>query len=111
MEISENKDGDIHIFELAGRLDSRTSPEFDERILQAMENGATSFIIDFQYLEYISSAGLRVLNKAHKKLKPNDGKIMMCNMVDYIKEVFEIAGFDTFLPIVPDKKTALKSLA
>ena len=110
MEISENKDGNIHIFELSGRLDSRTSPEFDERILQAMENGSINFIIDFQSLEYISSAGLRVLNKAYKKLKPNNGKIMMCNMVDYIKEVFEIAGFDTFLPIAPDRQTALKSL-
>ncbi len=111
MEISENKDGNIHIFELSGRLDSRTSPEFDEKIFLAMENGSNNFIIDFQSLEYISSAGLRVLNKAYKKLKHTDGKIMMCNMVDYIKEVFEIAGFDTFLPIVSDRQTALKSLS
>ena len=110
MEITENKDGNIHIFELSGRLDSRTSPEFDERILQAMEDGATNFIVDFQALEYISSAGLRVLNKAYKKLKSNDGNIMMCNMVDYIREVFEIAGFDTFLPIVPDRQAAIDSL-
>lgn len=109
MEIKENQNGNIHVFELSGRLDSRTSPEFDERIIQAMEKGANNIVIDFQSLEYISSAGLRVLNKAHKKLKHTNGKIMMCNMVDYIKEVFEIAGFDTFLPIVPDQQTALKS--
>ncbi|THB77348.1 MAG: anti-sigma factor antagonist [Desulfobacteraceae bacterium] len=109
MEIKENMDGNIHVFELSGRLDSRTSPEFDEKLFKAMEQGASHFIIDFQSLEYISSAGLRVLNKAHKKLKHSDGKIMMCNMVDYIKEVFEIAGFDTFLPIVPDRQAARNS--
>lgn len=109
MEIIENKHGDIYIFELSGRLDSRTSPEFDEKLFGAMEKGANHIIVDFNSLEYISSAGLRVLNKAHKKLSHTDGKLLMCNMVDYIREVFEIAGFDTFLPIVSDRNTALLS--
>ncbi len=111
MEINENIDGNVHIFQISGRLDSRTSPEFDERIFEAIKKGSTRFIVDFEKLEYISSAGLRVLNKAYKKLKPDDGKIMMCNMVDYIREVFEIAGFDTFLPIVSDTKTAMNSFS
>jgi anti-sigma B factor antagonist len=110
MEIRENIDGNIHVFELAGRLDSRTSPEFDERLFKAIEQGSGHFIIDFEALEYISSAGLRVLNKAYKRLKKDNGRIMMCNMVDYIREVFEIAGFDTFLPIVGNRQDAYNAL-
>jgi anti-sigma B factor antagonist len=57
-------------------------------------------IIDFKNLDYISSAGLIVILKATRALKREDGKIMLCDMQDYIKEVFEITGIDSFLPIV-----------
>jgi len=66
-------------------------------------------IIDFKDLEYISSAGLRVILKATKALKREDGKMMLCDMQDYVKEVFEIAGFDSFLPIVGTMDDALRS--
>ena len=54
-------------------------------------------------------AGLRVILKATKTLKREDGRIMLCSMQDYVKEVFEIAGFDSFLPIVPTMDDALKA--
>jgi anti-sigma B factor antagonist len=57
-------------------------------------------IVDFKDLDYISSAGLRVILKTTKALNREEGKIMLCTMQDYVKEVFEIAGFDSFLPIV-----------
>ncbi|MEJ2102217.1 MAG: STAS domain-containing protein [Desulfobacterales bacterium] len=66
-------------------------------------------IIDFKNLDYISSAGLRVILKAAKALKREDGKIMLCDMQDYVKEVFEIAGFDSFLPIVSKMDDALQA--
>ena len=65
-------------------------------------------IIDFESLDYISSAGLRVILKAAKQLKHSDGMIMLCSMEDYVKEVFEIAGFDSIIPIVPNMEDALK---
>ena len=66
-------------------------------------------IFNFKDIDYISSAGLRVILKATKALKREEGKIMLCDMQDYVKEVFEIAGFDTFLPIVPTMDDALKA--
>ena len=66
-------------------------------------------IVDFKDLDYISSAGLRVILKATKALNREDGKIMLCSMQDYVKEVFEIAGFDSFLPIVASMDEALNS--
>jgi anti-sigma B factor antagonist len=67
-------------------------------------------VIDFKELDYISSAGLRVILKATKAVNREEGKIMLCAMQDYVKEVFEIAGFDSFLPIVTTMDEALKEL-
>jgi anti-sigma B factor antagonist len=109
MEIVEFKEGAVNTFKLQGRLDSNTSQSFEKRLMDAISDGAKNVIIDFKELDYISSAGLRVILKATKTIKRQDGKIMLCSMQDYVKEVFEIAGFDSFLPIVPTPEDAFKA--
>ena len=108
MDIIETQQQNITIFSLNGRLDSISSPVFDQRIVQAIENGSRHIIIDCKKMDYITSAGLRIVIKTAKKLKLEQGKIVLCEMADYVKEVFEIAGFDSFLPIVPALDDALK---
>jgi anti-sigma B factor antagonist len=109
MEIIEEHQSGINIFKLNGRLDSNTSQGFEKKIFQAIDDGSKNMIIDFKNLEYISSAGLRVILKATKALKREEGKMMLCDMQDYVKEVFEIAGFDSFLPIVGTMNDALQA--
>jgi anti-sigma B factor antagonist len=109
MDIIEEHQSGINIFKLNGRLDSNTSQGFEKKIFQAIDDGSKNMIIDFKDLEYISSAGLRVILKATKALKREEGKMMLCDMQDYVKEVFEIAGFDSFLPIVGTMDDALQS--
>ena len=89
-------------------MDSKTSPEFEEKIIESSQDGTTKMIFDFKDLEYISSAGLRVILKATKEMKKTDGLIVLCSMQDYVKEVFEIAGFDTFLSIEETFDDAVK---
>ena len=108
MEITERKQDDIHIFQLNGRLDSNSSPDLEDKIANGIESGSISMIMDFENLEYISSAGLRVILKTTKELNRSSGRLVLCSMADYVKEVFEISGFDTFLPIVPSMEDALK---
>ena len=108
MEIIEENHGGINIFKLNGRLDSNTTHGFEKKIFQAIDEGSKNMIIDFKDLDYISSAGLRVILKATKALKREEGKMMLCDMQDYVKEVFEIAGFDSFLPIVNSRDDALQ---
>ena len=108
MEIIENKISDIHIFKVQGRLDSTTAPEFEKRVYAAMGNGSLHMILNFQDLDYLSSAGLRIILKTAKDLKRANGKLILCAIEDYIKEVFEISGFDTFLPIVANVDEATK---
>jgi len=107
MEIIEEKQQDHYIFKLDGRLDSNTSPDFEEKVFDAIESGNVRLVIDCGKLDYITSAGLRVLNKSAKRLKRDDGKVVLCAMEDYVREVFEIAGFDTFLPIVATMNDAV----
>ena len=107
MDIIETKQDDITVFSISGRLDSGSSPELDKHIMLAMESGTRRIVVDCQKLDYITSAGLRVIVKTAKKLTPENGKIVLCAMADYVKEVFEIAGFDAFLPIVPAIEDAM----
>lgn len=109
MDIIEEKQGGINIFKLNGRLDSNTSQGFEKKLFQAISDGSKTMVVDFKDLDYISSAGLRVILKATKAIKREDGRIMLCSMQDYVKEVFEIAGFDSFLPIVATMDDALES--
>jgi len=108
MEVVEKKQDGICILGLLGRLDSNTSPGFEKKIFEVIDDGTRSVVVDFSSLDYISSAGLRVLLKAAKELKRSDGKIVLCSMKDYIKEVFEIAGFVALFPITSSVGDAVK---
>lgn len=110
MEIIEKKESGICVFKISGRLDANTSPELKEKIVEAIRKGSRYMIIDFEDLDYISSAGLQVILKAAKDLKRSEGKIVLSSMQDYVKEIFEIAGFNSFLPIVSTMDDALKKL-
>lgn len=81
-----------------GRIDTNTSKEFEEEIEIEMGN-FDSLIIDFSQLEYISSAGLRVLISTQKKLKPKDIPMTIKNVEDTISEIFKMSGFDKILKI------------
>ena len=107
MEIIEKEEGGVYIFKLIGRLDSNTSPGFEEKVSTAIQNDSKNMVMDFENLDYISSAGLRVILKTTKDLKRMEGKIILCAMQDYVREVFEISGFDALLPIVSTMDDAL----
>ncbi len=109
MEIIEKNQGGINIYKLNGHLDSSTSQGFENKIFQAIDDGSKSMIIDFKNLDYISSAGLIAILKATRALKREDGKIMLCDMRDHVKEVFEITGIDFFPPIVGSMDDALNA--
>lgn len=110
MEIQEKKLNGTSIIRVDGRLDSKTSPEFEEKISATIENGTRNMILDFESLSYISSAGLRIILKTAKELKRMEGKLVLCALQDYVREVFEISGFDSFLPLVPTVDDAMEKL-
>jgi anti-sigma B factor antagonist len=111
VEIIEENQGGINIYKINGQLNSNTSQGLEDKLIRAIDGGSKSMIIDFKNLDYISSAGLRVILKAIKALKREDGKIMLCDMQDYVKEVFEISGLDSLMPIFGSMGDALDAFS
>lgn len=107
--IQENNNG-VEVFNIKGSLDSNTSSEFEAQIYTALEQGQRKLILNLENLEYISSAGIRVMLKTTKDLKRMQGNIVLCSLQDYVKEVFEIAGFDGYLNIEKNFESAMTKI-
>lgn len=97
MEIIKNLDGTALTLALSGRLDTVTAPDLEAE-LEASANDVTELVLDFENLDYISSAGLRVLLAAQKRMN-KQGSMTVKNVNADIKEVFEITGFCDILTI------------
>lgn len=81
-----------------GRLDTVTSPDMEAAIKETIP-GISELVIDMASLEYISSAGLRVLLSAQKAVSGAGGSMKICNVNDTIMEIFDITGFSDILTI------------
>ncbi|MFC1896576.1 STAS domain-containing protein [Thermodesulfobacteriota bacterium] len=111
MEVIEKRENDVCVLQVMGRLDSNTSPDFEKKVFEAIESGVTRLVVDCEGLEFVASAGFRVILRATRRLKKTEGMIVFCCIREYIREVFEMAGFDSFLPVAPNREEALKALA
>ncbi len=97
MIIKTEKTGEKMIVQVAGRLDTTTAPEFEQKVKENID-GVTELEIDFSDLEYISSAGLRVLLSA-QKIMNEQGSMSITGANDTVKEIFGITGFADILDI------------
>ena len=97
MNIIKNKDGSRLTLALEGRLDTTTAPQLEAELKASMD-GVTELDMDFEKLEYLSSAGLRVLLAAQKVMN-KQGKMTIHHVNETIHEVFEVTGFIDILTI------------
>ena len=97
MTIEIKRNTEEMILEIAGRLDTTTAPVLDKTIGENM-NGIKNLVLDIKGLEYISSAGLRVLLGAQKKMQ-KIGSMKVTNVCEEVMEVFEMTGFADILVI------------
>ena len=97
MNCNVEKNGESYTVLLSGRLDTMTAPQFEEKIGEALEN-AKALTLDLQNLEYISSAGLRVILLMQKTMDKK-GKMKLIHVPQSVLEIFEITGFSEFLTI------------
>lgn len=109
MQISTRTSNDIHIVAVTGSLDSGTSPEA-QKSLDAVVGGAKKVALDFSQLDYISSAGLRVLLGVAKQLRAKGGTLGMFGLNQSVREVFEISGFASILPVYQSETEALGAM-
>ncbi len=111
MNIDERKGNGTLVIRVTGRLDSATAPQFEERLMSAIQVGETHIAVNLEGLDYISSAGLRVLLKAAREIKTGGGGLALCCMRDYIREVFDLSGFISIIPVVATEEEALAKVA
>jgi anti-anti-sigma factor len=102
---------DISVVSPQGRLDSVTSANFERDLLEYIESGATRLLIDFSKLDYISSAGLRSVLLAAKRIRASGGRMSLCSLNQQIAEVFDISGFSSILDIQPSYDAAVTRLS
>jgi anti-sigma B factor antagonist len=97
MTIEIKRNAEEIVIELVGRLDTTTAPALDKTISENVGN-TTNLVLDFKDLEYISSAGLRVLLAAQKKMQ-KVGSMRLINVCEEVMDVFEMTGFADILTI------------
>ncbi len=107
MTISVKTTNDVKVLHCEGELDTQTSPDAQNQLKQLIEEGARKILVNFEQLEYISSAGVAVLLAAAKQLKAVDGELRVCGLNEVVKEVFEILCLMTILKVFGSESEAL----
>ena len=93
MTISETREDGAVIVAPAGRIDSTTFSQLEQHLTALAAEGQHRVVIDFSGVDYISSAGLRVMLSLAKRIKDAKGRVALCGMNDSVRQVFQLAGF------------------
>ncbi len=109
MQVIANTEDGVAVVTLSGRMDSATSPAADHELAAAIGAG-TPVLLDLGALDYISSAGLRVLLKAAKQAQSAKVKFAVCNPSPAVREVFDVSGFSTLLKLHDTRGAALAAI-
>jgi anti-anti-sigma factor len=112
MDITTRTRNDVTVIAFAGKLDSNTSPEAQQALDAILAGGGRKIIVDFTALDYISSAGLRVLLGTAKRLSGTGAgsALRLFGLNETVGEVFQISGFATILAVCATEADALRGL-
>ena len=110
MEINQKEENGIVFLAFKGRLDGTSAPEAEQAVKNILDADNNRLLFDLALLEYLSSAGLRVILGAAKEMKRRDGKFVLCALNAYVKEVFEVSGFGAIIPIADSVEAGIKEI-
>ncbi len=109
MDITVSEMRRVTLVEVAGRIDSNNASQLGEALHAQIDAGRHQIVLDLSALEYISSAGLREIVAALKKVRHSNGDLRLATPTDRVKEVFSLAGLDTIFQIYPTQVEAVGS--
>lgn len=110
MEITKTEKDGVTVIKISGRLDSSNSKEAQKEIL-ASEDEGSRILLNLGDLEYISSAGLRVLLISAKKARSGHGKFCLCSLTENVNDVFEVSGFSAIFDVAENEEAGVKFLS
>ncbi|MBN2555386.1 MAG: STAS domain-containing protein [Anaerolineales bacterium] len=109
MEITQKEYKRVNAVEIAGRIDSATSGEFESVLVDLAERGRNNIVLDMSAVEFISSAGLRVLVTIRKAVQSAGGDVVLAAPSERVTDTLEIAGLDVLFTTYPDRESAIAS--
>ncbi len=107
MEIQTRDTNDIKVVDLIGKLDTNTAPDAEKHLNKLTKEGAKKILVNLEKLDYVSSAGLRVLLSTNKQLQSSSGLLRICNLNEVVKEIFDISGFSSIFNVFVTESEAL----
>ena len=111
MEIIQKEENGVVLLAFKGRLDGKSAVEAEDTINSIFKGENNRLLFDFEFLEYLSSAGLRVVLGAAKEMKRRDGKFVLCALNAYVKEVFEVSGFGAIISITDSVESGINEIS
>lgn len=111
MQINEDRHAGVVIVTPAGRVDSTTSAALDQHLVALAGAGERRLVIDFAGVDYISSAGLRVLLTQAKRTREHKGGLVLCGLGESVRQVFELAGFLPLFTLTASREEAIARAA
>jgi len=111
MEIIQKENYGITCLKIKGRMDTAVAIETEKVVDKILKGNNNRLLFDLTDLEYLSSNGLRMLLNTTKKTKMMGGKIILCSLIENIKEIFDICGFGANIPIADSVESGIKVLS
>lgn len=111
MQISEHRTSNVVVVAPAGRVDSTTSAALDAHLVALGRAGERRLVIDFSSVDYISSAGLRVMLALAKRTRDTGGQLALAALGDSVRQVFELAGFLPLFAVDATRDAAVDRVA
>lgn len=107
MDVERTSVGEVQVFRITGRLDSGTSPAFEAQVLSVIRPGANRVVLDFTSVDFVSSAGLRVVLLAAKQTRATQGGFAIFGMAKPIHHVFQMSGFARIIALFDTEAEAV----
>jgi anti-anti-sigma factor len=107
MDLKEEQVEGVSVLQVNGRLDSTTSRDLGERLSAVLGNAKASAVVDFHQLEYISSAGFRILLLAAKRADEAGSRFVLCGVACKVRQLFDLGGFLDLFTIVESREEGI----
>ena len=109
MEIASRHQGDVIVLDMVGRLDKSTSDSAHDELVGFANSGAKRVVLNFEKLDFVTSAGLRVILMLAKLLRSSSGELKISRANANVKEVLEMSGFSSLIKMFDDELSAIAS--
>jgi anti-anti-sigma factor len=110
VELREDTVGEVTVLEIMGRIDSTTAPSLGERLTGALAAQGRHLLLDLRRLEYISSAGFRVLLLAARRADETGGRFVLCGLSAKVRQLFDLGGFLDIFGICATREDGIAAL-